>query len=84
VSKTLLKTTAKYLVRMRRGERLMRDANGRIQWASGKPAGSRTIRHMLEAGLICPLDTDLFGDPFRGQTLGLVASKEHGCEEQAR
>ena len=77
LSKTVLKTMSKYLARLRAGERIMRDANGRLQWASGKPLGERTVRHMLNEGVIAPLDTDLFGDPTRGQTIGLIACKDY-------
>lgn len=49
----------------------MRDANGRLQWASGKPVGNKTVNHMLETGQLRELDTDLFGDRSRGQTLGV-------------
>lgn len=71
VSKALLKTAARYLNRLRSGERIMRDANGRLQWASGKSVGPKTVRHMLTVGQIEELDTDLFGERSRGQTLGL-------------
>jgi hypothetical protein len=57
---------------MAKGERIMRDANGRLQWASGKPVGGKTISYLMEMGLVIQLDTDLFGDPSRGQTLGPV------------
>jgi hypothetical protein len=71
VTKSTLRTAARYLARLRTGERIMRDANGRLQWASGRPVGAKTVRHMLNAGEIAELDTDLFGDPSRGQTLGI-------------
>lgn len=48
----------------------MRDANGRMQWASGAPVGRRTVHHMLETGAIAELDTDLFGAREWGQTIG--------------
>ena len=67
----MLRTAQRYLARMNRGERILRDANGRLQWASGKPVGRKTVLHMLDAGQIRELDTDLFGDPSRGQTLGV-------------
>lgn len=73
VSKTLLKTADKYLSRMRGGERVMRDANGRLQWASGKRVGAKTIQYLLSEAQIAELDTDLFGDRSRGQTLGLAS-----------
>lgn len=72
VSKTLLKTADRYLARMRKGERILRDANGRLQWASGKSVGVKTINHMLSQGQIIELDADLFGDFRRGQTLGVA------------
>lgn len=73
VSKTLLKTADRYLARMRKGERIMRDANGRLQWASGKRVGPKTVLHLLSEGQIAELDTDLFGNRSRGQTIGLMA-----------
>lgn len=72
VSKSILKTSARYLARLQSGERMMRDANGKIQWASGKAVGGRTIAYMMDNNLIQPLDTDLFGNPHRGQTLGVA------------
>ena len=71
MSKTLLKTASRYLVRLRKGEMIMRDASNRLQWASGAPVGPKTVRHMLVTGEIAELDTDLFGDPSHGQTLGV-------------
>lgn len=73
VSKTLLKTAEKYRSKMQGGERVLRDATGKLQWASGKPVGRKTIHFMLGEGMIRELDTDLFGDFSRGQTLGLSA-----------
>lgn len=73
VSKSVLKTADKYLARMHGGERIMRDAVGKLQWASGKPVGRRTVQYLLEEGQIAELDTDLFGDRSRGQTLGISA-----------
>jgi len=75
VSKTLLKTAGRYLTRLRKGEVVMRDANGRLQWADGKSVGAKTIHHMLSTGEIRELDADLFGDFSRGQTLGLGAEE---------
>ena len=51
----------------------MRDAAGRLQWASGRPVGRKTVHHMLTTGDLVQLDTDLFGDYSRGQTLGSSA-----------
>jgi hypothetical protein len=73
VSKTLLKTADRYLSKMRRGERIMRDACGRLQWADGKPLGVKTVGYMLEHGVIQELDCDLFGERSRGQTIGLAS-----------
>ena len=73
VSKTLLKTADRYLTRMCKGENIMRDSAGKLQWASGKPVGAKTVRHMLAAGMIAELDTDLFGNRSRGQTIGLAS-----------
>jgi len=73
IPKGILKTIDRYVARMQRGEKIMRDASGKIQWSSGKPVGRRSIGIMLEAGIIAPLDTDLFGDYSRGQTIGLRA-----------
>lgn len=70
VSKAITKTAGRYLDRMAKGERIMRDATGRLQWASGKSVGARTLRYLMEMGLVVQLDTDLFGDFSRGQTLG--------------
>lgn len=71
VSKTITKTADKYLKRLRAGERIMRDSTGTLQWASGKPVGAKTVRYLLDTGAIRQLDTDLFGDASRGQTIGL-------------
>lgn len=71
VSKRTLKTADRYLERLRNGEKLMRDSAGRILWASGEGVGNITLRFMLEQGLVKELDTDLFGERSRGQTLGL-------------
>lgn len=73
VSKTLLKTADRYLSRMRKGERIMRDSRGALQWASGKPVGAKTVQYLLGEGQISELDTDLFGERSRGQTIGLSA-----------
>lgn len=70
VSKTVLKAALRYRKRLAAGDRIMRDAAGRMQWASGKPAGLTTVRYMLDVGQIHELDTDLFGDFSRGQTIG--------------
>lgn len=72
VSKTLLKTAARYLNRMERGERIMRDSCGRLWWADGKPVGVKTVQYMLAERQIQELDTDLFGDRHGGQTIGLA------------
>jgi hypothetical protein len=71
VSKTLVKTASRYMARLQRGEKIMRDSRGQLQWADGKPLGEKTVRWMLGEGQIAELDTDLFGDRHRGQTLGL-------------
>jgi hypothetical protein len=71
VSKTLLKTEARYLMRLRNGERIMRDAQGGMQWSDGKSLGAKTVEYMLSVGSLHELDTDLFGDKSHGQTLGL-------------
>lgn len=71
VSKGILKTADKYIARMRGGEFIMRTARGDIQWADGRPVGRRTVQYLLDEGQIAELDTDLFGDRSRGQTLGL-------------
>lgn len=55
---------------MAKGERIMRDATGCLQWASGRSVGRRTMDYLMEMGLVVQLDTDLFSDPSRGQTLG--------------
>lgn len=73
ISKGILKAADRYMKRMRQGERIMRDANGRVQWASGKPVGAKTVRYMLDQGQAVEMDTDLFGDRSRGQTIGLAA-----------
>lgn len=70
VSKAITRTAGRYLHRMSKGERIMRDATGRLQWASGRAVGQRTMAYLMEMGLVVQLDTDLFGDPSRGQTLG--------------
>lgn len=71
VSKTLLKTAARYLARLRAGERIMRDAQGRMQWTDGRNVGRKTVAHMINEGTLQELDTDLFADRSRGQTLGI-------------
>jgi hypothetical protein len=68
-----LKAAARYMARLRGGEKIMRDACGRLQWASGKPLAPRTVEYLLEQRQICEIDTDLFGDPRHGQTLGLAS-----------
>lgn len=50
----------------------MRGASGRICWASGGSVAIGTVRHMLDTGTLVELDTDLFGNPHRGQTLGVI------------
>ena len=72
VSKTTLKTAASYIARMKGGERILRDSAGKVQWASGRNVGPVTLRYLMREGLVRELDTDLFGDPSRGQTLGLT------------
>lgn len=72
VSKGILKAADKYLARMRRGEKIVRDSRGRLQWADGRNVGPTTVRYLMENKLIAELDTDLFGDRSRGQTIGLV------------
>lgn len=71
MSKTLLNAAVRYINRLRKGDLIMRDAMNRLQWSDGKPVGRKTVSYMLEAGEIAELDTDLFGDYSRGQTLGL-------------
>lgn len=71
VSATLLKAAARYLARLKRGERIMRDAQGRLNWSDGRSVGRKTVSYMLDSGQLRQLDTDLFGDPARGQTLGI-------------
>lgn len=70
VTKSTIKAAARYRDRLARGDVIMRDANGRMQWASGKSAAPRTVRYMLDIGQLFELDTDLFGDRSRGQTIG--------------
>ena len=70
-SKTTLKTAERYLDRMRKGEKMMRDSRGRIQWADGRNVGGVTLGYLMKEGLIRPLDADLFGDTTRGQTIGI-------------
>lgn len=69
---SFLKTSKRYLDRLHKGDRIMRDSTGAMRWSSGKSVGAKTIRHMLDQGQIRELDTDLFGDRSRGQTLGLA------------
>jgi len=71
VSKTTLKTAEKYHTRMRNGEKMMRDSRGRIQWADGRGVGYVTYNYLVANKMIRPLDTDLFGDSTRGQTIGI-------------
>lgn len=71
-SKRILKTAERYIARLQSGERLMRDSRGRIQWADGRNVGPSTLAYMMDNGIIKSLDTDLFGDPKRGQTIGLA------------
>jgi len=53
------------------GGKIMRDAGGKMQWTDGKSVGQATVTYMLQNGLLQELDTDLFGDKSRGQTLGI-------------
>lgn len=71
VSKTTLKTADRYIARMRKGEKMMRDSRGRVQWSDGRNVGHVTLTYLMDNKIIKPLDTDLFGDPTRGQTIGL-------------
>jgi hypothetical protein len=73
ISPSVLKTSARYLDKMRKGARILRDANGRLQWADGKHVGAKTVQFMLSEGQIAELDTDLFGDRSHGQTIGAVS-----------
>lgn len=77
VTKTLLKTAARYLDRLNGGERILRDAAGVLQWASGRPVGPKTVRYMLRTGQIHELDTDLFGVYAFGQTIGIDEPAPH-------
>lgn len=70
VAKSTVKAALRYRERLSRGDVIMRDAAGRMQWASGKSVAPRTVRYMLDQGQIFELDTDLFGDRSRGQTIG--------------
>lgn len=72
VSKRTLNTAERYLTRLRNGEKLMRDSQGKIQWSDGRSIGQVTLAFMMKEGIIRNLDTDLFGDRSRGQTLGLA------------
>jgi len=67
----IMKTIDRYVARMVRGEKIMRDANGKLQWSTGKTVGRRSVSIMFEAGMLREVDTDLFGDYSRGQTIGL-------------
>jgi hypothetical protein len=71
ISKGILKTAERYVARMLRGEKIMRDARGQLQWSDGRKVGAKTVQFLLSEGRIAELDTDLFGDFSRGQTLGL-------------
>jgi hypothetical protein len=42
-----------------------------MQWADGRTVGRKTVAHMINEGTLQELDTDLFGDRSRGQTLGV-------------
>lgn len=82
--KTILKAAARYRRRLEAGERVMRDAAGRMQWMDGRRVGLATIAHMLVTGGIHQLDADLFGFPDHGQTLGLEQpdtcdGRRNGC-----
>lgn len=75
-SKTIAKAVARYRARLLAGERIMRDATGRMSWANtGRPVARKTVHHMLEAGELAQLDADLFGNFNRGQTLGVAAGE---------
>lgn len=69
-SRGILKTADRYEKRLADGDMIMRDANGRMQWASGKSVGATTVRYMIDAGRIFELDADLFGRRDFGQTIG--------------
>lgn len=68
-----LKAAARYLARLRQGERIIRDSRGQLQWAGGESVAPKTVEYLLERGELHELDTDLFGDRHRGQTLGLAS-----------
>ena len=71
VSKHLLKTAARYRRRIDKGDYIVRHADGRMFWQSnGRPAGAKTVKHMIERRELFERDTDIFGDFSHGQTVG--------------
>lgn len=42
-----------------------------MNWSDGRSVGRKTVQHMLATGELRELDTDLFGDASRSQTLGI-------------
>ena len=81
VSRATLKAAARYERRLRAGERIMRDAAGRLHWSggAGSPPSLKTVRHMLETGTVAELDTDLFGLRLWGQTIGQPDHQKEAC-----
>lgn len=49
----------------------MRTAEGRFQWADGKPVAGRTLSYMIEQGVVAPRGDELLGDASHSQTWGL-------------
>ena len=72
--KRTINTADRYINRLRKGERIMRTSAGKIMWDNGKRISLATVDYMLTEGMIVQLDTDLFGDLSRGQTIGLPGS----------
>jgi len=50
----------------------MRTADGRFQWADGKPVAGRTLSYMIEQGVVAPRGDELLGDTSHSQTWGLA------------
>ena len=70
-SKTVARAVERYRKRLAKGDFIVRDSAGRMFWqSSGRPAGAKTVRFMIEAGQVFERDTDIFGDFAHGQTIG--------------
>lgn len=80
IPKGVLKTAARYMGRLEAGKKIIRTSDNRVMWDDGRAVGRRTLAYMLQERMIVPHDTDLFGDPTRGQTLGLPPAAQEAVQ----